>query len=287
MKRLIAAVLVAGAWSRADVQQPAFRAGTRLVPIYATVTGRDGRLLPGLTQDQFTVLDNGKPVQITAFSNLPVPITVTALWDVSNSMRPFADRARAAARSFVEALWPDDRLRFGTFGTEVAFSPLLTSDKTQLRRIVDEEIWFGGGTPTWAAIHEALSLLSVEPGRRVLVVLGDAGSAGDPLSKRHVLDAMQRADCMIYVIGLEGSGVSGAVKDLAEQSGGGRADIDTHADLDTEFARVIAELHHQYLIGFTPHTLDGRVHSLSVRTTVRGAHVRARKEYVAPAGGRQ
>ena len=109
--------------------------------------------------------------------------------------------ARAAARAFVDALGPDDRVRFGTFGRELAFSPLMTNDK---RTIVDEEVWFGGNTPLWTSLERGLMLVSREAGRRVLVVLSDGESKLDPRSKRDVLDQMQRTDCMVYAMGLEG-----------------------------------------------------------------------------------
>ena len=52
-------------------------------------------------------------------------------------------------------------------------------------------------------------------------------------------------------------------------------------DLESTFKRVADELHHQYLLGFTPAKLDGKVHKLEVRTDNAGATVRARQTYVA------
>jgi hypothetical protein len=43
----------------------------------------------------------------------------------------------------------------------------------------------------------------------------------------------------------------------------------------------VQELHSQYLLGFTPSTLDGRVHTLEVRLNRPGLTARARKSYVA------
>ena len=143
----------------AHVQEPVFRAGTRIVPIYATVTGPDGRLLPNLVKDDFTVLDDGQPRPISVFSNQPTAIVGLAMWDVSPALDKNHLRARAAARALVDALWADDRLRFGTFsGQEFALSPLLTGDKAVLRRVVDEEVWFSDhGTPIWSALDRSLT----------------------------------------------------------------------------------------------------------------------------------
>ena len=43
----------------------------------------------------------------------------------------------------------------------------------------------------------------------------------------------------------------------------------------------MAELHHQYLLGFTTDVSDGKLHSLTVRTRILGAKVRSRRGYVA------
>jgi hypothetical protein len=40
-------------------------------------------------------------------------------------------------------------------------------------------------------------------------------------------------------------------------------------------------LHSQYLLGFTPALLDGKVHKVEVRMTRPGMTARARKSYVA------
>jgi len=275
---MLAAMVAAGLSAQ---QQPTFHTTTRVVPIYATVVGPDGHLLPRLTQDQFAVFDNGQPREIVSFSNEPVPVTLGGMWDVSLSMTKVEGRERAAARAFVDALWADDRLRFGTFGDIVAWSPLLTSDKKTLRRIVDEEIWFGGATPLWTVIEEGVHRFAGESGRRVLVVLSDGNSRNDTQSKSEALREMQRTDCMVYAVGLAGSGISGSLESVAEESGGGHVELASTADLDREFAEILSELHHQYLIGFLPAALDGESHTLLVRTTVAGAKVRARKSYIA------
>ena len=50
-------------------QQPTFRAGTQVVSLFATVTDRDGRLVPSLEQDDFLVFDDDKPQPLVFFEN--------------------------------------------------------------------------------------------------------------------------------------------------------------------------------------------------------------------------
>jgi len=45
---------------------------------------------------------------------------------------------------------------------------------------------------------------------------------------------------------------------------------------------VADELHRQYLVGFVPQKLDGKMHDLDVRVRRDAMTARARKSYLAP-----
>src|SRR5438552_12062358 len=51
-----------------DVNIPAVRVTTRLVLVDAVVTDKSGQRVKGLTQNDFTILENGKPQQVAVFS---------------------------------------------------------------------------------------------------------------------------------------------------------------------------------------------------------------------------
>ena len=282
--------------------QVTFRSGVRTVAIYATVSDGEGRLVPDLERHAFQVLDNGTPAEITAFSNDVQPLTVAIMLDMSNSMINRVLRVRESTERFVNALTPADRARIGTFGTEVAISPILTNNKETLIRVLREELWPGGFTPLWRAVGAAMTSLEGEAGRRVVLVLTDGGDS-DYLPGRPGPDDVKRTairdSFMIYAIGMERAaggptikvnnavislapgGLSPDMIDVAEETGGGHFELRAASDLDGTFARVAEELRHQYLLGFSPATLDRKVHRLEVRVTEPGCKVRARRSYVA------
>ena len=74
------------------------------------------------------------------------------------------------------------------------------------------------------------------------------------------------------------------MKELADDGGGGYFELHGTDDLTSTFARVADELHHQYLLAFTPADLDGKKHDLTVRVRQSNMTVRARKNYVASGG---
>lgn len=272
----------------AQQQKALFRSGNHTVVLHATVRSDDGRLVPDLTVEDFEIHDEGQPVKISVFSSDPQPITVALLLDMSGSMVGHFLRVREATRFFVDAIMPGDRVRIGTFGDEVAISPLLTGDKTVLHQVISYELWPGGGTPLWNAICAAMRSLENEPGRRVILTLTDgADTGGLPGLKGDRGDARDRVEddgFMIYAIGIEGAALEKKMIELTEQGGGGHFILEKGADLQATFARVLEELRHQYEIGYVLPKADGRLHDVEVRIKKPGMQVRARKNYRAPKG---
>src|SRR5690242_7896620 len=83
---LLAVCAAAATLAAAQQQQPVFRGSGDAVRVFATVTDRDGRLVPGLQKDVFEVRDEGKPQPLTQFDNSPRPIRLVIMLDVSGSM---------------------------------------------------------------------------------------------------------------------------------------------------------------------------------------------------------
>jgi Ca-activated chloride channel family protein len=296
-----AAALLAATVSAADLaglQVPTFRSGVRTVAVYATVQDREGRLVPDLTQADFQILDNGTPVPITTFSNEVLPFTAVLLLDMSNSILPAYFVVRESALGFVLSLSPQDRLRIGTFGREVALSPLLTNDQEELARIVEEELWPLGPTPLWRAATAGMDSLANEPGRRVILILSDGldsggitncaplirdlrGAIGACPNRSDVMKQAQTGEFMFYAIGIPRTSVDGGLVSIVEETGGGHFSLTRDTDLNATFRRVAEELRHQYVLGFTPAVLDGKTHKLEVRPTRQGLTARTRKSYVA------
>jgi Ca-activated chloride channel family protein len=281
-------VVAASVCALAQAQQPTFRSRVETVAIYATVTDRTGRLVTGLGKGDFQVLEDGRSVDVTLFSNEPQPATVVIMLDMSQSVGPRELLARDSAQRFVDALEPGDRVRLGSFGVEIALSPLLTGDKDELTRVLREELWPGGATPLWNALFAAMSSLDGERGRRVVLSLTDGQDTVSLPGWPGTLDDVRRKaldeDFMIYAIAMEGSGLAKPIVDLADATGGGHFEVKRDADLAATFAQVLDELRHQYLFGFAPGALDERAHKLEIRVTAPGLKVKSRTSYLATAG---
>lgn len=288
---LVAAAVLATPATPGAQQQLTFKTGTRTVPVYATVVDREGRLVPGLEQGDFTILDNGKPADITIFDNRIVPFSAVLALDTSASMTLNIEFVQEAAVQFAIRMLPEDSGAVAYFNSKVQISDGLTSNRDQLVRYIRENMQYGNETRLWDAVNSSLDHLGAATGRRVIVALTDGDDWGSKLGAGDVLDRAQQEDVMVYGIGLESrfhngqrwtvTRPGGAFQKLARETGGGYFELKRTADLNSTFTRVIQELHSQYLLGFAPATLDGKEHKLEVRLNKPGLSARARRTYIA------
>jgi VWFA-related protein len=214
-KNICAAALMVVGSALVAAQEPTFKAGNRTVAVYATVTDRDGRLVPDLTRDAFALSDNGSKQELTLFANDIQPITVVMLLDRSGSMRGNFTLVQKAAEQFVDVMRPDDKARIGSFSNRIQIDPRdFTSDHRALLDILQTELQEEGPTPLWNAINVGITSLLHQQGRRVILVFTDGKDAPFNANSMNasLKDVMKRAEdenIMVYAIGLASSGAYG------------------------------------------------------------------------------
>jgi Ca-activated chloride channel family protein len=286
---LAATVLFCGGFS-AFAQQPTFRTGTRTVALYATVTDAQKRLVPDLTQEDFQIFDNDKPQSIDLFVNEVQPITVVVMLDTSASMTGNLKLLGQAAEQFVLRMLPKDKGLVGAFNDKIEFFPAtFTNDRDKLIGSL-RDLDFGNPTRLYDAVAASMDRLHKIDGRRVVLVFTDGDDTGSRADGGSVLEQARREEVMIYAVGLRSDYFNGArqvrskpdsgLKRLAEETGGGYFELDNSSDLAPTFTRVAQELHSQYVLGFTPTVLDGKIHRINVKAKP-GMTVRARRSYLA------
>ena len=290
--RRIVPVVVALALSVTLAAQQKIKVATNSVPVYVTVLDSDKHLMPDLTQDDFEILDNTKPQTINVFENTQTPITVTVMLDTSGSMTLAIDFVKDGAEQFLLRLLPGDQAQVGEFNDKIRFHPgTFIDDRDRLVYLLKNELDFGYPTRLWDAVDESIDRLEPMDGRRVVLVFTDGDDSASKTALAHVMDHARAKDVMIYAIGLVNEYFNGqqrvrsqpdrGLKRLAEDTGGSYFELKRTADLGETFTRVAEELHSQYVLGFSPETMDGKVHKLDVRVKKNGSIARARKSYLA------
>lgn len=300
------ALLLAAAAVLAIPTDAQIRVTTQTVPLYVTVTDRDKRLVPGLVQEDFEVYDNGRLQTLTNFYNEPVPITAVVMLDTSGSMTLALDFVKQAAEEFIIRMLPEDKAKIGAFNDKLEIHPEeglpFTDNRDQLIRLM-KELDFGYPTRLYDAVDYSIEQLRGVQGRKVVVVFTDGEDTSSRLGAGDALERARTEEVMVYSIGLENEYFDGSrkvrtnpdrgLRRLSDETGGGFfiLKLNEKDQLGSTFTRVAQELHAQYVLGFTPQALDGKVHKLEVKVKKPGMTPRARKSYVAapatpPEGGK-
>jgi VWFA-related protein len=179
------------------------RVDVRLVNVVTTVTDRDGRFVPGLTVDDFTVMEDGVPQKITHFSqDRNVPVSVGILIDTSGSMAGKISTASAAVERFLHNIHADDDIFLMTFARSITLEQDFTSDRKKLAKALTS-LNVGGGTLLYDGLKEAIE--KVEKGRhdkRAVLVLSDGIDSGSKATTRdQLLQTIRGAEVLVYGLG--------------------------------------------------------------------------------------
>jgi VWFA-related protein len=212
----------------------------KAVTVLATVRDKHGKIVSNLTKDDFTLLEDGKPVSIRYFSKeSDLPLTLGLLVDTSMSQRTVLDQERAASGSFLEQVMHDkDRAFLIHFDREVELLQDITSSRSKLddalallrtaQPSADDQPsdsggsgqggsgggWPGGGhqhsqhhggTQLYDAIYLAADeLMQKQPGRKALIVLSDGVDRGSKETLQSAIEAAERADTSVYCVLFKG-----------------------------------------------------------------------------------
>jgi Ca-activated chloride channel homolog len=254
-----------------------------------TVTDANRELVE-LTRDDLVVLEDGVAQKVDTFQEAVAPVSVVLALDASGSMTRAADAVRTAARSFIDALRPEDALSVLLFSDSSAFAHGLTTDRQQSVAAVNAYN-ARGGTALYDGLTDALMAVKPTQGRKVVVLLSDgrdednAGTGpGSARTQKDVFLALREIDATIYPIGLGPRVDREFLERLAAESGGAAYFPEDVSKLRDDYARIVAELRRRYLVGYTSTNgaRDGAWRTVEIKTRQDELTVRSRGGYAAP-----
>ncbi len=269
-----------------------------LQQLYVTVTDNGGRVTD-VGRSAFTVLDEGQALELVTFERGDVPLTAVLLLDASSSM--WGDRLAAAlagARIFIEGMARLDLAKLLLFSDRVLHSTPFTGFAEILTAGLGG-VEAAGGTALNDHLYMALKLLEERQGRRVVILLSDGADVTSVPAMRDVLWVARRSQALVYWIRLgravRSSGYRTAWRDprqsrreleqleeVITQSGGRIEVIGTVAETGDAFARILADLRGQYVLGYYPSARrrDGSWHDVEVLVARPEVEVRTREGYL-------
>lgn len=246
-----------------------------LVELLTTVTDRSRRPIADLARDDFEVLEDGRPQEISKFErmdNLPLSIGITI--DTSGSMAMSLPEAKKAAAAFLRSvITPRDR----AFALAFAGQPKLLIPPTDDVEAVEaslEELQSIGWTSLHDAVVASLYYFRGVRGQRALVLLSDGDDSASHYAFRDALEYARRSGVSIYTVGLDVGKVRPAIRrklnQLAEETGGRSFYIARAEELRGVYREIEEELRSQYLIAYASDNREGGEEFRAVEVKVRG-----------------
>ncbi len=290
---LLAVLTQAGAQD----QESAIKVDVDVVNVLCTVHDHSGALIRDLKQDDFRILEDGRPQQIRYFAqDTDLPLTVALLLDVSGSVRWFVeDEKRTAAKFLEQVLRPDDRALLVGFSSTIILWQDLTSSAALLADALQRlrSIPFKGLPPLgfpmpstllYEAVQKtALAKLKPLSGRKVLIIISDGLDNGSSVHLDSVIEAVQATNTIVYGICFE-SGFSGCtfLNNMSDPTGGRTFRV-KKTPVAKIFETIENEMRSQYAIGYisSNRAHDGTYRKLQVRVLPKGLKAAARKGYYA------
>jgi Ca-activated chloride channel family protein len=255
-----------------------FKKQVQEVVLHAIVVDDQRRLVTTLDRPAFTAFEDGVPQATTAFHRDDVPVALGIVIDNSGSMREKRDKVNQAVLNLIRASGPRDETFVVNFSQDSYLDQDFTSNVGLLQQAL-QKVSNRGSTALYDAIvASAIHLKNdnrVE--RKILLVVTDGR---DNASQQTLDEAMRHLQGengpTLYAIGLLGDELqpsdSGALKSLAEVTGG-VAYFPKSLDQVDDIARTVArDIHSQYTIAYKPtnHSHNAKYRVIEVKAQARG-----------------
>jgi Ca-activated chloride channel homolog len=288
---------------------PDIKVETHLIDTTLSVRDPDGTIVSGLTQNDFTVVEDGVPQKIRFFAHdNQLPLSIGLIIDESGSQEKFVKEHEKDIEAFMrQVLEPSDQAFALCFGNHLR----LVSDSTSSSSAIMDGIRSFDkdnrdfpeigpkeerklGTALYDAIYFSVTekLATIHQRRKVLLVFSD----GEENSSEHdLLDAIgaaQNADVLVYAIrytelkhgkmdARDRYGVR-ALDHLTTQTGGKAFDFH-ETKLKKDFNEIAGDLRSLYDLAYqsTNPTRDGTYRKVVIQATRPGLTIRARAGYYA------
>ncbi len=291
-----------------------------LVDLFFTVKDKSGNLVPHLTKDDCTVLEDKEPQKLKSFvAETHQPLTLGILLDTSGSQERVLPLEQDAGSQFLDrVLKSKDEAFLLSFDVNVDLLQDYTNSPRLLARAMSKaEINTAGGngaagipgagggtiptigTPKGTLLYDAVYLASnekmnQETGRKAMILLTDGDDQGSKYKINEAIAAAQKSNVIIYCILIADRGFYGgfgmgywgysAMKKMTEETGGRLIDVGNNGKkLEAAFQQIEDELRTQYVASYTPANtkLDGSFRRVAVECRGDGLKVQVRKGYFA------
>jgi len=259
---------------------------TLLLTMPLTVSDKNGRNIPGLKKENFSIFQNGEEQDIEFFFNEEAPMNVAILIDTSASTEKVLDKLQKAARDFVKILRPEDKGVIVSFDYRTVFLSELTADKKKLSKAIDQTAVTdkAGSDMNDAVLQIVKKYFAAFKGRKAVIALTDGMVIKQAVSSQQVIDVLRKSDTVFYPVIFKTKSYSEAmlraaankqrkpmsieILEIVAQETAGKFYEKDVTDLKAAFQSIAEELKNQYLLGFYPQNTETGKSSADIRIEV-------------------
>jgi Ca-activated chloride channel homolog len=209
MCSIVVLILIVVSFSPTYAQTPApdqtVKVRTDVVNVEILVKQKQtGRIINNLTQDDFTILEDGVPQPISHFRQERLPLSIVLLVDRAGCINAFNDQIRAATVAAFGQLHAEDEIAIMTFSNKVGLAQPFTRDRQLITDKImavepqhsSEQHYFNAG------IYEASTYMqqAANPaGRRAIIVLTSLEASIDfsKISEKEALHAVLESGAVV------------------------------------------------------------------------------------------
>src|SRR5215831_13651095 len=145
---------------------------TNLVTVPVIASSRNGNYIADLKKEEFKVLEDGVPQEISFLATVNAPFDVVLMLDTSDSTQEKLPLIQRAAIAFLDQLGPQDKVKIISFDGELHDLTDFTSNKATLRNAISQTK-SGHDTHVYDAVQLALDSLRPIQQRKAIVIFTD------------------------------------------------------------------------------------------------------------------
>jgi VWFA-related protein len=265
-----------------------------LVSLDVLVTTKDGQTIPGLKKENFKIMEDGTPQQISTFNQTEAPITAVLLVEFASTNYYFIVDALNASYSFASTLKKDDWVAVISYDMKPQILADFTQDKRAVQAALNQLRMPGfAETNLFDALFDTLDRVDRIEGKKYIILVSTGVDTFSKLTLDKILKKVKSTkDVTIYAISVgwaerewweshgraapHGMGIpvgnmdylqaDNEMKTFASLTGGRAYFPRFTGELPGIFSDIAADIRNQYSISYHPSNtkLDGTYRKLKV-----------------------
>jgi VWFA-related protein len=259
-----------------------------LVNLDVLVTTKDGQTIPGLKKENFKIMEDGAPQQISTFNQTEAPITAVLLVEYAATNMRYMYDALNASYTFAEGLKKDDWVAVVSYDMKPQILVDFTQDKRAIMGALNMlRIPGFSERNLFDALFDTLDRTDRIEGKKYVILVSSGRDTFSKLNLDQILKKIKNTkDVTIYAISIgwqwreamEAHGYAGGIQSIdwlqadnqlntfAHLTGGRAYFPRFEGELPELFHDIAADIRNQYNISYHPTNskLDGTYRKLKV-----------------------